>query len=1359
MENNGNAGVYAYTYYSTSKITALIDGNTLHDNTGNGIYFNTSNTSGASDVIIRNNIVEDCSTGIYNYFNYAGANCELEISGNEISANNLGISLSSYYSTLSPLVLDNLVSRNSDGGISCVYSGSTSYSFVPQISGNQIINNKDNGVYLSLYEEVNLTQNSIYGNDGYDLYNNSTTAVDATNNWWGVDTTNEITEGGNPKNLSMIYDSYDDSEKGTVDYADWVQAYTVPNAPALDAVTSPTRGDDIGDGTLGQMISGTKDADTALLCNNTEIVALDSATTWSYSLPLNEGLNVLSLSSRNAAGMTSSSISATIQLDSTAPAVQSSTPKAGATRNNTVDLVQILLTDSGVGVDTASTLSSAAITDENSQSVSGQWNMTDNYLSFTPASALGEGTYTISFDPTDTLGNTQSVQISFAVDLTLPEAPVLNSVDTPTNTTTQTISGTKASDTAVWLNYEEISSLDGTTAWSRNLTLEQGENTFQLYSKDAAGNKSETQTFTIILDTIAPSLSGAAPANNAMVNTLPDVLSLTFASGASGMDKTRTSAGIATAQGESISGTWTFENNLTLTFTPAAPLAEDTYTISVDAWDLAGNNATLSVSFTYDATAPNPPVLDPVSTPTNYSVQTLAGQKDEEASIWLNGTEVVPVDSETEWSYQITLTEGINSLELYSKDAAGNQSESVTATIEYDETAPLPVDTLTADGNGIGTQVALSWSGYDEQVQGDIDYYRVYAQSALFTQVADLTPVQTVSAGTFTCTVSDLVKDSTYYFAVIAVDTKGNALSSVTPVSAVPTDTVAPEEITNLAVKCGATDLTFTFTASADSYGDLAGYKVYFNGGTEGTDLAAAETSYTAEGLTSATSYEVLIKAVDEDGNESDGASLTGTTLLANPDGIVVTPYSGYVTLSWNAVSPGDLVKRYAVYVQDEDYDSVDGISASVTTTGTTASVAGLTNNREYFFAVTTINISGGENQSVATVSGTPVPDAQGPTLSDALVDGNTLSDGTTITNNTTLTLTVSDPSGISRVELYVDGELVSTSTSSSTTFSFDLDILSLDNGTHTLTFTAYDTYGNTSTLTCTVTIALALPPAPVITSPAAGELVNTSAITVSGTAQLLSDVLIYINGTAAGTWTAVDDEGSFTINATLSEGENTIQAGARNRTGEGALSTGITVTLDTGIPNSPTHLKAESSASGVMALSWSKPLEGSVKGYNLYRSEFDFDTTGEATQVNSDLVSATSYEDLPDEDAEYYYGVTAVDYAGNVSALSNVVSGISDRMAPEAVTIEYIPNGAYDEASGRMAPGLVNLTLTVSESLDTTPFLSINPLGDVPKTVSLTKESESVYSVTSSLIQTPRRARPMRCSPPGTKPKQGRHH
>ena len=474
------------------------------------------------------------------------------------------------------------------------------------------------------------------------------------------------------------------------------------------------------------------------------------------------------------------------------------------------------------------------------------------------------------------------------------------------------------------------------------------------------------------------------------------MVSLFFDEGTTALDEQQTLANVSFKDSADleIDGTWSIDPPNRVIFTPDSPLPEDTYTASVQAHDLAGNTASVSIQFTYDTTLPETPTLDPVSSPTSFSVQTLTGTKADDSAIWINGAEVVPVDGQTTWSYQIALVEGINNIEIYAKDLAGNQSESVFASIEYDETAPLPVNTLTADGSGTGTEVALDWNGYDEAVQGDIAHYEVYVQDFLFTQVAALTPNQTVPAGTFNCIVSDLIKGSTYYFAVIAVDTKGNALSSVTPVSAVPTDTIAPEEVTGLQVQCGDTELVFSWTPSVDSAGDLAGYKAYFDGDPTGTTLASTATSHTATGLPVASEHHFKITTIDHDGNESAGISINGITLLPNPTGIVVEPFSGYADISWNAATPGPLVKHYAVYARDTDYGSVEGIAPRVITTATTAKVAGLVNNRQYFFAVTTVNLSDGERKDVTTFPATPTTDAVGPELTNATINGSALVNG-----------------------------------------------------------------------------------------------------------------------------------------------------------------------------------------------------------------------------------------------------------------------------------------------------------------------------------------------------------------------------
>ena len=45
---------------------------------------------------------------------------------------------------------------------------------------------------------------------------------DATGNYWGAAATAEMEEGGNPKNISTIYDKHDDDRLWEVDYAGWL---------------------------------------------------------------------------------------------------------------------------------------------------------------------------------------------------------------------------------------------------------------------------------------------------------------------------------------------------------------------------------------------------------------------------------------------------------------------------------------------------------------------------------------------------------------------------------------------------------------------------------------------------------------------------------------------------------------------------------------------------------------------------------------------------------------------------------------------------------------------------------------------------------------------------------------------------------------------------------------------------------------------------------------------------------------------------------------------------------------------------------------------------------------------------------
>ena len=101
------------------------------------------------------------------------------------------------------------------------------------------------------------------------------------------------------------------------------------------------------------------------------------------------------------------------------------------------------------------------------------------------------------------------------------------------------------------------------------------------------------------------------------------------------------------------------------------------------------------------------------------------------------------------------------------------------------------------------------------------------------------------------------------------------------------------------------------------------------------------------------------------------------------------------------------------------------------------------------------------------------------------------------------------------------------------------------------------------------------------ITQPGNGLVTNEPLIAVSGSAEKNTEVILYHNGVETGDVTSVDGLGNFSFSLTLVEGENQIQAAARNRAGTGPMSSTVLVTLDTTIPPCPTNVTAQARAGG----------------------------------------------------------------------------------------------------------------------------------------------------------------------------------
>ncbi|MDF1591854.1 MAG: Ig-like domain-containing protein [Desulfobacterales bacterium] len=1021
--------------------------------------------------------------------------------------------------------------------------------------------------------------------------------------------------------------------------------------------------------------------------------------------------------------------------DPSPPLLVSSSPAVGSSLSLASKIIVTLADEYGT-VDDAAVIASFIVT-AGGQPIDGSVAESSDQFTFTPASApLADGIYQVAFTAADIAGNTKAYSFSFTVDGQPPIKPVITGgsiysgvihvrpyADNRSKTAAVTLTGARESNTAVWVNAVKKVNI-GSGDWSTGLTLAQGGNALEIWLTDAAGNRGPSEWVDIFVDSVAPALTGLiAPPNNSFVNVPPATVKIGFQEAGSGLDLNGSALAIKDSSFVEVEGSWSVSANQ-LVFTPAVTFQDSNYNLNIQLKDhLTNQSAAAAYHFTVDTLAPVKPVVNPVTSPTFNPNQTISGAKAPYDAILLNGQEIIGNTSATAWQYSAVLASGTNTFTFTAGDRAGNVSEATIVEIVYDDVAPDAVAILTVNGAGSGTTAVLNWT-YNETFHGDIAAYRIFYETAAFDTVSALTVRAVVNAGAFTKTFQDLTRNGAYYFAVVPVDVMGNFTDSVIPVAVTLSDILPPAEVTNLAVQSFADRLIFTWTHSTSS--DLSGYKVYFNSAPDGISLSADRNTYEQTGLNAATAYPFKVTAIDTDANESSGAAVTGYTFLPHPGNLSADPKSGYVDLSWSNIEKSQYLKHYRVYVSESNFSSVEGMTPKLTVTAATAKAAGLSNNVPYFFAVTSVNLSGGEDKTVAAITATPVPDLIGPEMVNLKVNGAVLTDGYTLTVPGSFSLDAVDPAGVSRVEFYLDGVLVRTDYSPAYTWFWN--IVESSDGSHSLTIKAYDTLGNSAEATYSITVALAVPAAPVISQPISGTLTNKAAVTVSGSGPKYSDIIFFMNDVETGPVAAVDGAGNFSAVLTLAEGENRIQAAARNRAGTGPFSATVLVTLDTSLPQAPTGLTALALSGGQVRLTWQKPLDN-VSGYNLYRAAADFSNPAQATRVNANMIATTTFTDLPSADGVYYYRVATLDSAGNESELSAPASAASDRTPPRAVSIAYSPRGKVDPVSGRMAPGSVDILLTVSEALQAAPFLTLTPENGVPATVTLGKATSTTYA------------------------------
>ncbi len=921
---------------------------------------------------------------------------------------------------------------------------------------------------------------------------------------------------------------------------------------------------------------------------------------------------------------------------------------------------------------------------------------------------------------------------NFTIDTSPPAALTISShAALPTEhvvaALTVSLSGDRAEASSVEVNGQEIAAF-GTGTWSGNVTLSEGVNDLAVTAVDGAGNASTPVDLRFIADTTAPQVTGLTPSG--MTNAIPPNISINIVADTSGIDENASSVTVR-RNGIALTGTLTY-NPTSVVFAPAGGVLEGGYLVEGTLVDVAGNSTPLnSLGFTLDYTPPTAPTVDPLPGVVQVGQVTATGSKEVNASLWLNGQQVVASGTPAAFSIQVTLVEGDNNLSFVARDGAGNDSQPTVAMVRFDDSAPGPV-AITIDPNGDGTTMGVNWVGYDEAANGgDIASYSVFTSSADFSDTSSASLSGTTGAGIQSTTLTGLTRGQVVYVAVVAVDAQGNQETAVTAVSATPVDVQAPADVAAIVVTNLADSADLSWTPPADS--DVDAYLLTVDGGAP-QDLGNV-TSYTMTGLTAATSYAVALSVRDLDGNVSAGTNGSVVTYLPNPIIASTEPLNGRVNVTWAAANPSNLVQSYRLYAETTDFTDVSALTPRLTVPGSRldAGVTGLTNGTTYFLAVQTVNTAGGADPVVSTTSATPEADGDGPDLTNHRYAGSVLFAASVLTDSALWQVDVSDESGISRVEFLIDGAVVQTDLSGTGTASFQLDLFTVTDGAHEFRIRAADTLNNEAEIAVNANVALAAPPAPAIASPSGNFATNETELTVTGTAAANSQVQGFVDAVPVGPLVPVDSNGGYSLTVTLQEGANnvTTQAEYPGRGGFGASSVTRVVTLDSTIPEKPQGLAATPKTMGEIRLEWNISNDANVVGYNLYRSTQSFADTSQAVQVNTSLLTANSYTDLLVTDDEYFYRVVSVNAVNTESEVSDEVSAFSDSTLPQALSIEYASTGNVDQTSGRMAPGLVNVTVTFSETLLTTPYLAIVPDGGVPSVVDLVGnvDDETVYT------------------------------
>ena len=1174
--------------------------------------------------------------------------------------------------------------------------------------------------------------------------------------------------------------------------------HLAPSAPVVGSVSDDTGESAVdgitSDGTL--LIAGLAEpgSDVAIYING--VVAgtatADGSGSWNFDYSgteLTDGSYDITALVTDAAG-NSSDFSATYTLivDSEAPVQPqisgvsddsgvSSTD--GITNDNTLILSGVGTAGDSVGISVNGTPVTTVIVD-----ASGNWSF--DYSSVT----LADGTYNFVATSTDTAGNTSAPATYTAqIDTQGPQQPAITSVsddsgtdgDGVTNDSSLLVSGQAGAGDQVTVVIDGspvgTATADASGNWTFDYTstaLNDGDYVLTAQVTDEAGNLSASESFTLAIDTVAPSTpvvsgitndTGSDSADGVTSdNTLvirgtadPDAVIDVLINGVS--------AGTTTVASD---GSWALDYS-------AVTLADGTYSVIVTASDLAGNTSADSepLNVTVDTTTPASASLLGISADTgvagdnvtsdNTLLITGTAEPESTVEVYVDGalTGSVSTDASGNWTYDYTgtvLPDGDYEFSAVAIDGAGNSApESTALNVSIDTLMPsAPAVTGVSDDTGIDNSDGIT-SDNTLTISGTAE---AQSEVTLFIDGAAVSTVTADAAGLWQLDYSSTaLSDGAYLITASSSDAAGNE-SAISAAFALTVDTQAPvaASVTGISDDTGVpgdnqtADSTLIISGTAEPGAQV---DVYVDGAPVVSVTADVSGNWTYD--YSATplpdgDYEITAIAQDSAGNTApESAPLTVSVDATPPSAPVI---AGITDDSGADATDGVTSDNTLLFHGSAEAETLVALSLNGSLIGSvTADASGVwqldytsTPLSEGNYSLTATASDDAGNESASSAEFTLLVDTTAPSAAVvAEISEDTGIPGDYITSDNTLMITGTSEPG-AEIDVLINGVSAGTVVAdASGDWTFDYTGTALNDGDYVLTTTVTDLAGNVSPVSAPVTVMVdtAAPAAAVVTSISedtgtVGDFETTdNTLLISGTAEAGALVDVYVNGVIVDT-VAADTNGTWTLDysgTALADGDYQVTATVRDDAGNTAPeSAPVTLSVDATAPATPSvdAISADTGADNTDGITSDTSLEFS--GTAEPGAQVVVLLNGVA--VGSVIADSSGnwildYTDTELSDGSYAVTATASDTAGNNSDESAPLSIEVDQTAPEAPVLTGI-----SEDSATVGDGITSdstLVLQGTAEPDSLVELSVN--GVAIATVTAANDGNWTYDYSGTVL------------------------